>query len=162
MSASIFGKKGSVVTYRRDELESLLMASRQSPRRRMIQQIQRSEQDPVQRLLNAMQLGTYVRPHRHPLAGASETVVLLQGKLGVVIFSDDGNIVESILLKRGAVLDIESGVWHSMVCLAPDTVIAEFKMGPYDVTTDKEFAPWSEDEGGGLVAEMESLFGGGE
>jgi len=45
-----------------------------------------------------------------------------------------------------------------MVCLAPDTVIAEFKKGPYDPETDKEFAPWSTEDGEELVREFESLF----
>lgn len=158
MPTSISGKTGAVVSYFGDETEVLLQASRESPRRRMIQQIQRDESASVQRLLNAMQLGTYIRPHCHPAEGASETVVLLQGKLGVVIFDDSGAVTESILLESGSLIDLEPGVWHSMVCLAEDTVIAEFKKGPYNAEEDKEFASWSIEEDKKLVRDLEKLF----
>jgi len=132
-----------VVTYCGVDLEPLLEAARESPRRRMIQPVQRAETAPVQRLLNALQPGTYIRPHRHPLPGASETIVLLRGRLAVRIYTADGTLLSQHRLGPGDLIDIEPGVWHGMVCLAPDTVIAEFKNGPYNPEQDKEFAPWA-------------------
>jgi len=158
MSISIPGKSGAVVSYTSDELESLREASRESPRKRMIQQIQRSEDAPVQRLLNAMQPGTYIRPHRHPSSGASETIIVLSGRLGVVIFDPTGKIVERHVLPSGGLVDIQPGIWHSMVCLEPNTVVAEFKKGPYDVETDKEFASWSSEQSTCFVQDLEEMF----
>jgi len=34
-----------------------------------------------------------------------------------------------------------------MLIWYPDTVLYEFKRGPYDVDEDKQFAPWSPEEG---------------
>jgi hypothetical protein len=44
-------------------------------------------------------------------------------------------------------VDIERGVWHTLVSLADDTVILEIKRGPYCAETDKTFAAWSPEEG---------------
>jgi len=80
MALALANMSGDVVMAEAGQYEMLLAASRESPRLRMIQPIQRADSDPVQRLLNAFQPGTYVRPHRHPSVGSSETVVLLQGE----------------------------------------------------------------------------------
>ena len=158
MSFALPSSQGEVVFTGLTDLEPLLEASRQSPRLRMIQPIQRNESAPVQRLLNAMQPGTYVHPHRHNGEGASESVVVLQGELGFVVFDEEGAVEHSYFLSAGSMLDIEPGVWHSMVCLAPDTVIAEFKKGPYDAKLDKCFASWAREDDPSLLKRMEELF----
>jgi cupin fold WbuC family metalloprotein len=123
-------------------------ASRQSPRLRVMQPVQRHQTARVQRLLNFLQPGTYIRPHRHPLPHASESVCLLAGHLEVLIFHPDGNIRERHhLTSTSPLIDLEPGLWHGMVVHEKDTVIFEVKQGPYDPTTDKEFASWAPPEG---------------
>lgn len=125
-------------------------AARQSPRRRMIFPIHRQQDARVQRMLNFMQPETYVRPHRHPLEHATESIQLLRGELGCLIFDGEGEVISTHHLKADApvaFLDLEPGLWHGMVVLAPDTVLLEIKHGPYRVETDKEFAPWAPEEG---------------
>lgn len=122
-------------------------ASRKSPRLRVIQPIQRSQQARVQRLLNFLQPGTYIQPHCHPLPHASESVCLLAGHLEVVIFHPDGSVRERHHLDtHSPLIDLEPGLWHGMIVHQPDTIIFEVKQGPYDPTTDKEFAPWAPPE----------------
>lgn len=109
--------------------------------------IQRSSQAKVQRLLNFLQPGTYVRPHRHPLPHATESVCLLEGHLEVIIFSPEGQMTgRHHLSPRSPLIDLEPNTWHGMIIHDPDTVIFETKQGPYDPMTDKEFAPWSPEE----------------
>ena len=125
-------------------------AARQSPRQRIIFPIHRRQEARVQRMLNFMQPGTYVRPHRHALAHATESIQLLRGELGCLVFDEEGTVRSTHHLRAEdsvAFLDLEPGLWHGMVVLAPDTVVLEFKHGPYDAATDKEFAPWSPEEG---------------
>ncbi len=101
-------------------------------------------------MLNFMQPDTYVAPHRHPLDHAIETVQVLRGELGFLLFDESGTVVSSHRLSvkdSVALLDIEPNLWHGMVILAPDTVVLEIKRGPYDASTDKEFAPWAPGEG---------------
>jgi cupin fold WbuC family metalloprotein len=54
---------GAVVLLTQQLLEDTLQASRASPRRRMILPIHKSAADPLHRMFNALQPGTYIRPH---------------------------------------------------------------------------------------------------
>jgi cupin fold WbuC family metalloprotein len=133
-----------------DLLAKGLAASRASARKRIIYPIHRTQPAPVQRMLNFLQPGTYVKPHIHRGEGASESVVLLSGAIRYVIFDEDGGIADSFVAQAGtasAVLDMEPDVWHSFVVLEADTVIFECKKGPYSVLSDKDFAAWAPDEG---------------
>ena len=118
-------------------------------RKRMILPLHRTQDAEVQRMLNFFQMGTYVRPHRHSGKGAIETICVLRGALGFVVFDEGGEILESHLLDEGGmgILDIEPNIWHGMVALEPDTVILEIKRGPYSAMDDKDFAPWAPEEG---------------
>jgi len=127
-------------------IERAVEASRESPRRRMIAPIQRSESAPVQRLLNVMQPDSYVPPHRHPRPQGMETALVLRGRLGAWVFEEDGAIWSVFDCRAGtsrALLDLEPGIWHTFCALEPDTVVLEIKGGPYDRMLDKEFAPWA-------------------
>jgi len=122
-------------------------ASRKSSRLRMIQPVQRTQTAKVQRLLNFLQPGTYIRPHCHPLEQATESVCLLNGHLEVLIFNPEGSIhTRHHLTPTSSLIDIEPRVWHGMIVHEPDTVIFEVKKGPYNPATDKEFASWSTEE----------------
>ncbi len=39
------------------------------------------------------------------------------------------------------------GAWHSLVALAPNTVLFEVKPGPYRPTGENDFATWAPKEG---------------
>lgn len=99
----------------------------------------------VQRFINVLQPGTYIRPHRHlRVTGINgfEFFLVCQGELGIIILNESGQILDRELVSaNGAVRGIElpEGTYHTLVALAPDTMILELKEGPYDSTTDKEF-----------------------
>ena len=122
-------------------------ASRSSPRKRIILPIHRQQEAAVQRMLNFLQPGTYVQPHVHPMEHASETMLVLQGVLGFVIFSEEGEVEHCERLEQGGLVDIEPNIWHGLVALEADTVVLEIKRGPYDPETDKTFALWAPAEG---------------
>lgn len=128
-------------------LEEGVSQSKLSERKRIIQPIQRTQEAAVQRLLNFLQPKTYIRPHCHASAGASETLIILSGKLGFIEFTEAGEISQKTILQKGDLLDIEPGIWHTMVCLEEDTILAEFKKGPYSADEDKVFATWAPEEG---------------
>ena len=99
-------------------------------------------------MLNSIQPGSYLRPHRHLDPPKDEAFVLLKGSAGYVIFDEEQGLKkkEFILLdlRRGTYgIDIRAGVWHALFSLEPDTVLYEVKPGPYTPLTDKDFAPWS-------------------
>jgi cupin fold WbuC family metalloprotein len=123
--------------------------SRKSRRKRIILPVHRTQQAKVNRMINFMQPGTYVRPHKHPESHASETVVVLSGSIRFLIFDEIGFIEDDILLTSDpgkSVVDIEPDVWHSFIVIQEDSVIYEAKKGPYNPQKDKEFAGWSPEE----------------
>jgi cupin fold WbuC family metalloprotein len=122
-----------------------------SARRREIHIFHEGDADPLQRMLNALQPGSYVRPHRHLDPPKSESLIVLQGMLGYVSFSDDGLPEEESYLVLDTArdvygCDIRPGVWHTIFALTPDTVVFEVKPGPYHAARDKDFALWAPQE----------------
>ncbi|MFN3660660.1 MAG: WbuC family cupin fold metalloprotein [Brevinematales bacterium] len=103
--------------------------------------------DTVQRFFNAMMAFSYVRPHRHLHPPKTETFVLLSGKIWVILFDNEGNVTDAILMdgKRVQVVDLLPGCWHTLIPITRSLTF-EVKPGPYDPATDKEFAPWSPTE----------------
>jgi cupin fold WbuC family metalloprotein len=130
--------------------------ARKNSRRREVHAFHQSSDERLQRMLNALQPGTYIRPHRH--LTKAEHLFLIQGKLGFLAFHDDGtidSICSAILdIQNGNLgIDCRAGQWHTFVALAPDTVVLEVKAGPFVAATDKEAALWSppENSGDGLL-----------
>ena len=124
--------------------------SRRSPRRRVILPLHPSHADPLHRMLNAVQPGTYIQPHRHLAPPKAEAIVVLRGAVRFFVFTEMGEIAQAHTLSAASGqlgLDARPGVYHTFVTLEADTVLFEVKPGPYQITTDKEFAPWAPAEG---------------
>ena len=116
--------------------------AKQSPRLRMNYNFHEQLDDPVNRLLNAMEPDTYIRPHRHLNPDKDEIFLLLRGKAMLFIFDNDGNITEKLLLdplagSYGA--EIKPG----LLVLESGTVIYEVKPGPFAPLHPENMAPWS-------------------
>ena len=87
---------------------------------------------PCQRLLNALEPETIVPIHRHQ--HTSETYILLRGKLRMMFYNDQKEVIEETILSSESTnygTHIPAGVWHAMEVLASGTVIFETKDGPY-------------------------------
>jgi cupin fold WbuC family metalloprotein len=103
-------------------------------------------EDPVQRLFNAMEPGTYVRPHRHARPESWELMLAVRGAFAILVFDDGGKVLDRIDLSGAggpAAVEIPAFTWHAVVSLAPETVMFEVKPGPYSPVEDKDFAPWA-------------------
>ena len=121
-----------------------------SPRGRKNRNFHAGDDHPANRLLNAIEPGSYVRPHRHLDPTKDETMVVLRGRLGLVEFDDAGGVLRAVLLAAGAAacgVDIGHGTWHSVLALEPGTIFLEAKAGPYRPLTTEEQAPWAPAEG---------------
>jgi cupin fold WbuC family metalloprotein len=101
--------------------------------------------DLVQRFLNVLQPGTYVRPHRHlrPNPGEGfECFVVLQGAIGLVLLDDLGTVWHTERLEAGGDvrgIELQEGHFHTLVALTPAAVMVEIKQGPYVPAADKDF-----------------------
>ena len=137
-------------------LRDLAAQAAATPRRRKNLNLHESPDDPVQRLLNDFEPGTYVRPHRHK--DKWELFVLVQGAAAVLTFEDDGRVRERVELNAAGgarVVEIPAATWHTLVSLAPGTVLFEVKRGPYDSAAPAEYAPWAPAEGDARAAVLE-------
>lgn len=131
-------------------LDELSAEAATSPRRRRNRNFHSGDDYPAHRLLNAAEPDTYIAPHRHLDPAKDETLALLRGRMGVVIFDDTGKAILSRLMEAGGDclgVDIPHGTWHTFVALASGTVIIEAKAGPYKPLVEAEKAPWAPAEG---------------
>ena len=102
--------------------------------------------DPVNRLLNALEPGTYVPAHRHSHPAKDETVFVLRGNIVSVIFDDAGNIIERAVIDPAHGVygfDIPAGQWHGLLVRESGTVVFEVKKGPFTPLTEEDIAPWT-------------------
>jgi cupin fold WbuC family metalloprotein len=127
-------------------LDSVINEAKASPRKRKNFNFHPTDESRCHRLLNALEPGTYIRPHRHLDPEKEELMVLLRGKMGMVYFDDAGNVTETALLAVGSDtfgIDIPAGTYHSLICLESGTLFLEAKAGPYRPFTPEETAPWA-------------------
>lgn len=125
-------------------LDRLAAAAADAPRRRKNHNLHAANESPCHRLFNALQADSYVRPHCHADPSKDETVVLLRGKLGLVEFTADGQVVAAQIIRPGMIVDIPHSTFHGWCCLADGSVFFEAKAGPYTPLTPEEqghFAP---------------------
>jgi cupin fold WbuC family metalloprotein len=147
------------------DLDALSARAAGSQRRRLNLNFHDTDSHPAHRLLNAIEPGSYIRPHRHHDRFKEETFVVVRGALGVVIFDEGGAVSRTALMQVQGDLfgaHVPSGVYHTLLALEPGSVFFEVKAGPYVPLTDKEFAPWAPPEGDAAVptylARLRALF----
>lgn len=137
--------------------------ARRSPRLRRNHNLH-AEPDLVQRFLNVLQPGTYVRPHRHlrqTPGGGFECFVVLQGAMGLLLLDGQGEVLHQVRLDAGGPLrgvELQAGQFHTLVALAPDTVMFEIKQGPYQPARDKDFLPAFPPEGTAEARSQEAIW----
>lgn len=139
----------------REFFDSLSEAALKSERRRQHRNLHESYDDPSQRLFIALELGTYIRPHRHMQAPKLEFFLCLYGRLGLIVFDDFGEIISSLVFgpnEQTVGAEIPPGVWHMVVCLQSGSILFETKPGPFEQLRAKDFAPWAPSEGAKDVA----------
>jgi cupin fold WbuC family metalloprotein len=115
--------------------------------------------EPCHRMAVGMQPSTYIPPHRHLSADKAECLLVLKGALGLLVFDDDGQLLDKRRMEAGGEcqgVDLPPGVFHGLVVLAPDTLMFECKAGPYRAVSEAELAHWAPREGEAGVAEYQT------
>jgi cupin fold WbuC family metalloprotein len=142
-------------------LTNLSAQAAASARRRKNLNLHPQLADPVQRLCNALEPGTYVRPHRHPDADRWELFVALTGAAVVLTFDDAGTVQERLVIANDGAnrgVELPAGAWHTVAALATGTVLFEVKPGPYSPLSDKDFATWAPPEGAASCGRFEEWY----
>jgi cupin fold WbuC family metalloprotein len=134
----------------RELLNRVSEKAKASPRLRMNHNFHDVYSDPINRMLNALEPGTYCQPHKHEYPDKREVFLVLRGQFAVFFFDEKGAVTQIVKLCQTDEVygvDIPPRVWHTWVCLEPGSVAYEVKDGPYVKPDDKDFAPWAPTEG---------------
>lgn len=136
-------------------LDDLSAVAQESDRKRKNLNLHEQYDDPCQRLFNALEIQTYIRPHRHTDPPKPECFMGVRGRMALVLFDDEGEVTEVVPFGAGSdavAIEVPPGTWHSILSLESGSVFFETKPGPYVPLTDKDFAPWSPEEGASEAA----------
>lgn len=112
-------------------INQVIEDAKSSSRLRMNYNLHTELTDKCQRLLNALEPGTVMPIHHHNVA---EVYFLLQGRIRVMTYDDNGNENDSVVLdpKQGNYgVQISKNTWHSLEVYESGSVIFEVKEGPY-------------------------------
>lgn len=128
-----------------DLLQKLIQESRVSPRLRAPKALHPDEYHGPQALINPIQPGSYIRPHRH---AGMEIWVPVKGRLMLCIFDEDGNRLERVPLSHGEIVyfSVPEHTFHSAFAMEPDSVFLNISQGPFDPRAYKEFPSWAPEE----------------
>ena len=141
-------------------LNDLTGQAKSSSRLRQHRNIHQSYQEACQRLFNAIEPGSYIRPHRHATEPREELLIAIRGSMALITFDDQGSVTGVLRfgsqnhgsnLAAGA--EVASSTWHTVVALEPGCVLLEVKAGPFDSNQPKDLAPWAPEEGSDAAAD---------
>jgi cupin fold WbuC family metalloprotein len=137
-----------------DYLNDLTKEAQGNLRKRQHRNIHKSYEELCQRLFNAIEPSSYIRPHRHATDTRDELLIAVRGSMALVIFDEQGVVNDVILFgvnKKGNSLavgvEVSANTWHTVISLEPASVLLEVKAGPFDPSQPKDLAPWAPDEG---------------
>lgn len=134
-----------------DFLNNLSRQAKRNPRLRQHYNLHKSYNEPCQKILNAIEPLSYIRPHRHFTDPKGEFFLAIRGRFALVLFDDAGKIarVHKFSCEMPAdffAAEIQNDVWHTIISLEPDSILLEVKSGPFDANSPKDFASWAPEE----------------
>jgi len=137
-----------------DYLNDLTAQAQGSPRKRQHRNVHESYADPCQRLFNAIEPGSYIRPHRHAADPRDELLIAVRGLMALLTFDEQGMVTGVVRFgadRNGEGLavgaEVPANTWHTVIALEAGSVLLEVKAGPFDPNQPKDLAPWAADEG---------------
>lgn len=131
-------------------MAELTSQARTSPRLRQHLNFHDSYDSPSQRMLIAIEPGSYIRPHRHLIVPKPEAFLVVRGRLALLTFDAAGEVSEAVVLgpaETAVGAELPAGAWHTVMALDAGTVFYETKPGPFTPIADGDFAPWAPAEG---------------
>ncbi len=130
------------------EISECLMMAEASPRRRHPKILHEPGAE-FNRVFNFNMHDTYMQPHLHPGEEKIEEIHVVQGRIAVIYFDDNGQVSEVTYLEKGKteMVRVPAFKWHTYVMLTDSAISYETMMGKYDPKTWKRMASWAPVEG---------------
>jgi len=134
-------------------LDDLTGQAKVNPRLRQHRNVHQNDQEASRRLFNAIEPGSYIRPHRHASDPREELLIAVRGLMALVTFDDQGAVTKVLRFgtdrhgdEMAVGAEVSSSAWHTVIALEPGCVLLEVKAGPFDPTQPKDLAPWAPEE----------------
>jgi len=130
-----------------DEIVNYLAAARNSLKRR-VPKILHQPGAKFNQVINFVLGNSYMQPHQHPDKEKIEEIWLLEGKMAVLFFDDQGKITQVVSLdnQQNNHIAIPAFAWHTYVTLSDHSISYETMNGIYNPATWKTFATWAPTE----------------
>jgi cupin fold WbuC family metalloprotein len=154
----VYYSEAPVITVGPAEIDFLKNAAAENTRRRARLCTHPGIEDALHEMLIVHMDSTYVRPHKH--LGKSESFHIIEGALKVFLFTDDGELTDTIDFGasgsgRNFYYRLSTPMFHSVLPVSDFVVFHEVTNGPFD-RADCVFAPWAPSEDG--TADEQSAF----
>jgi len=97
--------------------------------------LHKSTDDLLQEMVIVLNKDGYRRPHKH--IDRSETICIIEGRLFLIIFDDEGKVKNKIFMdkdsdKGNIMCRLEKNIWHMVIPITEDVVFFEITKGPFD------------------------------
>lgn len=125
--------------------QRLIEQAQNNPRLRSHHNFHPELDDPINRLCITLSKGTYIRPHQHTHPSKWELIIALQGKIGVLLYDQNGVVTDRFELSQEQVSAFEMPpcTWHSLYAITDTAMFFEVKPGPFMPSQPHEFATWA-------------------
>ena len=124
----------------------LSQQAKKNPRLRQNFNLHTNLTDSCHRLLNAMEPGSYIPPHRHSDPQKQEGFIGIRGRMAVFTFDEGGTCKDAMVFGPNEPVfgvDIPVGEWHTVISLETGSLFYEVKAGPYFPVPKEDIAPWA-------------------
>lgn len=132
-------------------LNNLSQQAKKNPRLRQHYNLHKNYAEPCQKVLNAIEPLSYIRPHRHFTDPKNEFFLAIRGRFALIIFDEEGKIEQVHRFSSQVSTDflgaeVQHEAWHTVISLEPGSILLEIKSGPFDAKQPKDFAIWAPEE----------------
>lgn len=127
-----------------EEVSQHFLEAEKSMRKRF-PKILHKQGDYNNKVINFVLEDSYMQPHLHPGTEKIEKMYLLSGSFALILFDDNGEITDTIILEKNGreSIDVPAFCWHTYVMLTKEVTIYETMEGVYEPSTWKKMAPWA-------------------
>lgn len=156
LSHEVYVSSDQVTVVSPADLAFLKQKAMENPRRRVRLCAHANSDDLLHEMLIVHARGNYVPPHRHN--GKSESFHIIEGRLKIVLFDNEGAVTRVIKMAVGdpeasVFYRLSAPVYHTIIPLTDYVIFHETTNGPF-LREDMEFAPWAPLETGSTESQQ--------
>ena len=148
ISPEVLLAEGPVSCLGRNDIERVKAMALASPKRRARICAHPDNDDTLHEMLIVTAKGAYFQPHKH--LGKSESFHMIEGRLSVVFFDDEGAVSDTVHLggsedDRSFYYRLSAPLFHTVITETDLAVFHETTNGPFQ-PEDTVYAPWAPSE----------------